>query len=174
MPAIRSVPDANVRSKSFYVARTSARCRHCGKSTRLLALAMPHDHETLEANSLEANSLDDAPPSSDEWQQAHANALLFYVAQLPDEVQGQLHRLSRFFRLSHSAATLNSYWANHCEHCDTLLDDHELHCEPDGAFMPASEIDAANIELLQIPQPLQAATSGYALEPEFFRFMRRI
>src|ERR1700722_2327598 len=108
MPAIRSVPDANVRSKTFYVARASARCRHCGMSTGLLALAMPHDHETLEVDSLEddspeEDSPDDVLPSCDKWQQAHANALLFYVAQLSDEVQAQLRRLSRFFRPSQSA-----------------------------------------------------------------------
>jgi len=90
------------------------------------------------------------------------------VQQLPQAVQDRLTQLSRFFRLSFSEATLNSYWANHCEHCGTLLGDHELHCEPDGAFMPSSEAEAANIRLLHIAEPFAAATAGYALEPEFF------
>ena len=156
MSAINAVPDANVRSQTYYVARATAQCRHCGSPTRLLALAMPRIHETLD----------------DEWQCADANAFLFYVGELPDDVRYRLQALSPHFRRARSAATQSIYWANHCEHCGTLLGDHELHCEPDGAFAPSSEAAAADIELLHINAPLRAAASGYALEPEFFRFMR--
>jgi len=62
---------------------------------------------------------------------------------------------------------------HYCEHCGTLLGDHELHCEPEGAFMPSSEAAAANIHLLQIPEPFQAVAAGYTFEPEFFGFMRK-
>jgi hypothetical protein len=95
------------------------------------------------------------------------------VEYLPDGVLDQLKQISPSFRLAYSAATLNSYWANHCEHCGTLLDDHELHCEPEGAFMPASESAAAAIQLSSVEAPFEAAAAGYALAPEFFRFMRR-
>ena len=156
MSAVNAVPDANVRSQTYYVARATAQCGHCGSPTRLLALAMPRIHETLE----------------DEWQCADANAFLFYVGELPDDVRHRLQALSPHFRRARSAATQSIYWANHCEHCGTLLGDHELHCEPDGAFAPSSEAAAADIELLHINAPLRAAASGYALEPEFFRFMR--
>jgi hypothetical protein len=54
-----------------------------------------------------------------------------------------------------------------------LLDDYELHCEPDGAFMPCGEAEAGNILLLQIDEPFEAVAAGCALEPEFFRFMRK-
>jgi hypothetical protein len=156
MSAINAVPDANVRSQTYYVARATAQCGYCGSPNRLLALAMPRIHETLE----------------DEWQCADANAFLFYVGELPDDVRHRLQALSPHFRRARSAATQSIYWANHCEHCGTLLGDHELHCEPDGAFAPSSEAAAADIELLHINAPLRAAASGYALEPEFFRFMR--
>jgi ribosomal protein S14 len=164
--------DANVRSPTYYVARTSVRCRRCGSPTGLLALAVPGDHETLDEDS-PADADAGGEPAEDAWQPANAHAFLFYVGCLPDGVQGRLNQLSQFFRLAHSAATSSSYWANHCEHCGTLLDDHELHCEPDGAFMPSSEVAAANIQLLHIHEPLQAAAGGYAVEPEFFGFMRR-
>jgi hypothetical protein len=170
MSEIPSLADANVRSKTYYVAHTNGRCAHCGLSTRLLALAMPNGHETLDED-MQADT--GGEPGSNAWQPANASAFLFYVAGLPDGVQGRLHHLSPFFRLAHSAAISSSYWANHCEHCGTLLGDYELHCEPDGAFMPSSEAAAAYIQLLQIPEPFQAATAGYALEPEFFGFMRR-
>ena len=163
--------DANVRSDTYYIARTNVRCWHCGLSTRLLALAMPHDHETLDGDT--QAEADGGDAVSDPWQRAAVNAMLFYVERLRDDVRDRLNRISPFFRLAHSAAPLNSYWANHCEHCDTLLDDHELHCEPDGAFMPCSEAEAGNILLLHIDEPFEAVAAGCALEPEFFRFMRK-
>jgi hypothetical protein len=109
----------------------------------------------------------------DSWHRAGFNAFLFFVEHLSDEVQSRLSRISQSFRLARCAATLNSYWANHCEHCGILLGDHELHCEFDCAFMPSSESSAANIELLHVREPLEASAAGYAIEPEFFRFMSR-
>jgi hypothetical protein len=171
MPKILSLADANVRSQTYYVARAHVRCWHCGLATRLLALAVPADHESADPDA-QADA-DCGEPAADAWQCANANAFLFYVESLPDAVSARLNRLWPFFRLAHSAATLNSYWVNHCERCGALLGDHELHCEPDGAFMPASEAAAANIELLHIEEPFEAVAAGCALEPEFFGFMRR-
>jgi hypothetical protein len=94
------------------------------------------------------------------------------VEHLPDKVRDRLNQLSRFFRPAHSAATLNTHWANHCEHCGRLLDDHELHCEP-GAFMASSKAAAATIELVHIAEPFAAVAAGYAVEPEFFACMRK-
>lgn len=171
MPEVPSSAEANVRSQTYYVARTYARCWHCGLSTRLLALAIPSDHETLNEDG--PADADGDEPASHLWQTANVNAFLFYVEHLPEGVQGRLNQLSRFFRLAHSAATSSSYWANHCEQCGTLLSDHELHCEPESAFMPSSEAAAANIQLLQIQEPFQAVAAGYALEPEFFESMSK-
>lgn len=171
MPQIPLLPGANVRSPSYFVARASVRCPHCGLPTRLLALAMPRNHETLDEDAHDvAEDGAHLPPGT--WQPASTNAFLFYVEHLPDAVRDQLNRLSRFFRPAHSAATLNSYWANHCEHCGRPLGDHELHCEP-GAFMPSSEAAAADIELVRIQEPFAAVAAGYAAEPEFFDCMRK-
>ena len=155
--------EPNYRSSDYSIAQTDTRCLHCGRSTRVLALVLPENHETLDTETEEPNV----------WQPAGANAVLFYVARLPDDVQRRLFQLSPTFRLAHSDATANSYWANHCEHCDSLLSDHELHCEPDGPFMPCSEIEAVRIQLLKIGEPFAAAAAGCAFEPEFFQFMRK-
>jgi hypothetical protein len=173
MPQIPPLPGANVRSPSYFVARASVRCPHCGLPTRLLALALPHDHETLDEDARDEDEDEGGatrPPEA--WQRAGVHAFLFYVEQLPNEVRDRLSQLSRFFRPAHSTATLNTHWANHCEHCGRLLDDHELHCEP-GAFMASSEAAAANIELVRIPEPFAAVAAGYAMEPEFFACMRK-
>ena len=173
MSGIRPPVDPNVRSPTYYVARTSVRCWHCGSSTRLLALAMPHGHETLDTDADTDAVVDRVEPVSEAWQRTGIGAFLFYVEHLSDVVQDRLHQLSSHFRLAHSVVTLSSYWANHCEHCGILLGDHELHCEPDGAFVPTSETAAANIQLVQIEEPFEAVAAGYSYEPEFFRFMRK-
>jgi hypothetical protein len=179
MSATPGFPDANVRSQTYYVALTSVRCPHCGYSTRLLALAMPRDHETLHADACDDSGADrhmEEPSdesAQDAWQRADANALLFYVEGLPGLIQSRLQQLSRFFRVAYDPGAMNSYWANHCEHCGELLGDHELHCEPEGAFMPSSEAAAKNIQLMRFQEPFAAAAVGYACEPEFFAAIRR-
>ena len=192
MSQIPSLPGANVRAQSYFVASTRMRCPHCGLPTRLLALALPPDHETLheedgheedrhegaegaedtEGAEHAEDAEDGVEASPETWQRAGSNAFLFHVHHLPDRVRDRLNDLSRRFRPAHCAATLNTYWVNHCEHCGTPLGDHELHCEP-GVFMPSSEAAAANIELVRIQEPFAAVAAGYASDPEFFAFMRK-
>jgi hypothetical protein len=63
---------------------------------------------------------------------------------------------------------------NHCARCRALQGDHFLHCEPDGAFMPATAAAAAAIVLLEIHEPFEASAAGYAYEPDYFDSMRRV
>jgi hypothetical protein len=161
MPENPLPPGPNVRSKTYYVARTVTACRHCGLPTCLLALALPRHHETLD------------PDESGGWHPAQVNAFLFHIEYLPADIQSQLSRLSRQFHLSPGAVTPGSCWENHCDHCGVPLDDEEIHCEMDSAFMPSSGAAAANIQLLEVLKPLEVLAHGYAMEPEYFRFMRR-
>ena len=161
MPEIQSPIDANVRSQSYFVARASTRCWHCKSLTRVLALALPRGHETLDPDAAEA------------WHYANVNALIFFVERLTEDVRSRLDGLSQYYRVSRRSATQSAYWANHCEHCGEVLGDHELHCELDGAFMPSSETAASNIQLLRIQEPFEASAAGYSFEPEFFEFVPR-
>ena len=150
------VPDANIRSSSYYIAATSVRCQSCGQWTRVLALALPAPHEVL---------------IEDEWQAADAGAFLFYVAELPEHVRRRL-QTSSFFRLSRMEDASDACWANHCEHCDAPVSDDELHCEP-GGFMPGDAQEAQDISLFAIAEPFRAVAAGYAVDPEFFVHMRK-
>ncbi len=164
--------EINVRSDRFWIARTMGTCWYCGAGTRLLALALPSGHETL---AMEAEADADAggeKRAPEVWDVAPCNAFLFYVAYLPDAVQRRLQEFSPLYRFARSAETLGSYWANHCESCGSLLDDHELFCEPEGAFLPTSRARAAAIQLVRIDEPLDAAAAGYACDPEFFESAR--
>jgi hypothetical protein len=124
-------------------------------------LALPRDHETLD------------PDESGVWHPAPVNAFLFHIEYLPDDIRCQLSRLSRQFHLPKSAAAFGSCWVNHCDHCGVPLDDEEIHCEMDSAFMPSSGAAAANIQLLEVLKPLEVLAHGYAMEPEYFQLMRR-
>ncbi len=53
-----------------------------------------------------------------------------------------------------------------------MLDDHDLFCEPEGAFLPTSQAQAAAIQLVRIDEPLEAAAAGYACDPQFFESAR--
>jgi hypothetical protein len=165
--------DANFRSQFYYVARAAAPCPSCDHSTCVLALALPSAHETLDVDSEAASDPGDGRGADLLWQQADANAFLFYVQQLPDDVRRRMQQLSSNYRLAQGASSPILHWANHCERCGAQLDDNDLHCEPDGGFMPSSPTAAADIHLLQISAPFLAEAAGYAVEPEFFGFMRR-
>jgi hypothetical protein len=150
------VPDANIRSPSYYIAETSVQCLSCAQWTRVLALALPAPHEVL---------------IEDEWQAANAGAFLFYVTELPEEVRHRLQTAS-FFRLSRMGDASDPCWANHCEHCDALVSDDELHCEP-GGFMPGHADEARTISLMEVRQAFRAVAAGYAVDPEFLVHMRK-
>jgi hypothetical protein len=154
--------DINVRSSYYYVAQTSTLCWHCGRASQVLAVALPSGHETRDSDT----------DASGGWQPMGGHAILFYVGGLSDSVQQRLCRLYPGYRLAANPAAQHAYWSNHCEHCDSLLDDHELHCEP-GVFSPCDEAQAAQIQLLRVEEALEAAAAGYAFQPEFFELMRQ-
>jgi hypothetical protein len=147
------LPSANVRAASYYIARTHMPCPHCGAVTPLTGVALAPGHETLDE-------------AGDEWQSVPANAFLFYLEALSQAVQARLHQMAANVRF-------DSYWVNHCEHCERILDDHDVHGEPGHGFTPLSEAEAENVVLMEITEPFEASAAGYSLEPEFFVRMRR-
>jgi len=150
------VPGANLRSSTYYVAETQARCAQCGEYCRVLGLALPPNHETL----------DDG-----EWQTVEANAFIFHIDGLPDAVSRHLLEYSEGFHRTGGDEAAESFWANHCPHCASAFSDDELHCEP-GGFMPSDALEAQSISLTHVQQAFSALAAGYALEPEFFASMR--
>jgi hypothetical protein len=150
------LPDANVRASSYYIAEMQVVCAQCSRPCRVLALALPPNHETL----------DDG-----EWQKIDANAFIFHVAGLPDAISRQLLERSPDFHQTCGADPADSHWANHCPHCAGVFSDEELHCEP-GGFMPSDVLEAQAISLTLVRQAFSAVAAGYALEPEFFASMR--
>jgi hypothetical protein len=166
-PIVRT--DINIRSARYFLARAVITCWYCHASTQVAALALPPGHETLE---LDDDARDDGTPEGS-WSIASQNAFLFYVEYIPDAVRRSLNAVSPSYRFGHSEAVEGLYWANHCEHCGFRLDDHELFCEPDGAFLPTTEASAGAVQLLAVEETFEAAAAGYAYEPLLFDSMSR-
>jgi hypothetical protein len=158
----------NVRSQGYLIARTAGACSRCGLKTRLVALVLPPSHEAMSLAEDEQNG-----PEADSWDPVPCSAFLFHVGYLPDEVRQRLEGFSKTYRPAASAAAQGSYWANHCEHCGSLQEDQDLFCEPEGAFFPVDAASASVIELTHIDEPFEAATGGYACEPQYLEHMIR-
>jgi hypothetical protein len=155
--------EPNIRAEHYYLLRAVVRCARCGLSTSAVAFGVPFGHETL-----------DDDEGNDAWQSARCSALMFYVQRLPASAQAHARRISPQFRLAFDPDYGSPAWFNHCEHCQAQLDEHDLHCEPDGAFVPTTIAQAGAIELRQIDEAFTACADGYAPEPEFWASLRRV
>lgn len=155
--------EPNLRADFYCVVRATSACCHCGRGTVVTALALAPGHEIFEADPESV-----VPSAEDHWQAADAGALLYHVEQLPCHVQRSLQEISPHYRRA------GPCWVNHCEHCAAPQSDEDLHCEPGGAFMPASAAEAAAIDLITCRESFEALAGGYAHEPDYFEFMRRL
>ena len=167
MPDETSSIDVNFRSNAYFIARANIQCWCCRAPTPLIAAMLPPLHEAL--------SMDDSDEESARasWEPVSRPAFLFYTGYLPDAVLRRFFEQSRGFRWDYSEASRGSYWANHCERCEVLLDDHYLFCEPHGAFVPTDAASAAEIELIPMEGPFEAAAAGCILDPPFVGSMSR-
>lgn len=153
-PNLESEP--NVRSERYSLVHGAAICPHCRGRTRVVAVLVPPGHQT--------RRLED---DDDAWDRVPCQALLFYLESLPEPVIRRLQQLAPLYRFAASPATQGSYCANHCERCGRMQEDHDLFCEPQGAFVPLGSEDAAAIEVVPVAERLEAAAAGYTLDPEF-------
>jgi hypothetical protein len=189
MPSPFVSPEMNIRSPRYYIARTVSTCWHCGSPTALVAIAVPPGHETLDVDDDASDEGSDGETQHREhpaaaWSVADHNAFLFYVSSLPGALQNRINQYQRAYRPIDADASAaapatgagggsGSYWANHCEQCGCQLDDQELFCEPEGAFLPTSEATAAAIHLVLVDEPFETSAAGYSYEPPLFDAMIR-
>jgi hypothetical protein len=144
---------ANLRASSYYIAHARAQCERCNESSRVIALALPQGHEAR---------------VDGRWQRAEANAFIFYVTELPAPISRLLQQVAPLFSRKWGEGQRNPYWANHCEHCGSMISDDALHCEP-GGFMPTQPTEAEAISFSPIAEGFSAVAAGYALDPEYFQ-----
>jgi hypothetical protein len=163
MPDAHELDGANIQSPSYYLLSAKAACPHCGRDTRVFALAVPAVHRWLHADE------DAAVPT---WQDAVGPAVLFRIEGLAPAVRQRLRLLAPGYRPARGQSPAASPWLNHCDRCREPLDEDELHGEPEGAFMPTDPAAARAIESKVVHQPLQASAGGYVPDAEWLRHLR--
>jgi hypothetical protein len=132
-------------------------CAHCRRETAVFAIALPRDHEVLDVESV-----------ADAWTPAPAGALVFHVERLSTPVQSRLRILAPLYRRDYSCTTGGAHWINHCQKCGSLQEDHDLHCEPESAFMPTTAEAAAAIQVIEVRDAFAAAVAGYSYDVHIF------
>lgn len=110
----------------------------------------------------------------EQWIAAENTVLLFHVEFLPPEVIAVMQELFPHYRSGYSAALKAEYWANHCGYCAAMQEDHTLHGEPGGAFLPVTPKDAKKIQIVNIRENFSAHARGFSEELSFFASMRCI
>ncbi|MGA2398180.1 MAG: hypothetical protein ABSG30_09000 [Steroidobacteraceae bacterium] len=167
MPDAGSTSDINVRSDSYWIVHALGECGGCRAATRFVALALPPRHQSL---TLDWDVRRDEFVSY-RWETAESSAFLFYIEYLSDDARRRLQAAAPSYRFALSERTQGSYWANHCASCGAPVDDHDLFCEPDGAFLPTSAATASAVTLVRVEEVLEAGVVGYACSPQFFESM---
>ena len=123
-----------------YILTGIGECYACEKKTRLFALmGLP----PIAFESGEDNGLDDDGP------------MLNNIGDMPASVVGALMQTSaERWRKDFSRTADESYWMNHCEHCDAKQGDHFVQ-GPNGPFWPNTEAEMDEIVALRIEGPLR-------------------
>ncbi len=147
----------NLRAPRYWIARATEPCAQCGACTPVFALAVPAGHERLEEQESEA-----AEAAVPRWEVAGEAAWLFHVSWVSAAVAARLAACAPGYRLAPGETDPGPCWRNHCAGCGAPVADHELFCEPEGAFLPLTESAACAIEWWPIDEPLQAAAAGWA------------
>jgi hypothetical protein len=151
--------ETNVRSAAYLLVQSVAVCGRCLQPTSAFSLGLLPGHERQ---------------VDGKWESVDAGVLLFYVDYLPPEVILVAQELSRHFRLDYSTPTGTEHWMNHCENCGEVLEDHDLHCEPGGAFLPLDPRDAERILLVEVRESFSARVRGCSDDLPFFTSMQSI
>ncbi len=151
------------RAATYAILSATARCGACGDFTHVVAIAVPAAHEVF---------------AGDTWEPGSSGVRLFYVESIPASVRQRLALLAPWYRSSEPRVVAFAKdprdlagrgWGNHCEHCDAPLEDHDLHCEPDGAFAAALTAVGASAETRvlrwEIRAPLEVVAGGAGDDP---------
>lgn len=147
----------NVRSANYLLLHAIAPCPHCSQPTSVFCLGVTAGYESR---------------TEERWFSEDAAALLFYVESLSMEAGNLVRELAPQFRVDYSMSVDRNYWVNHCQHCETSQEDHDLHCEPDAAFLPTSVHAAEQILTVAVQAPFLARAGGISDQLSFLSLMR--
>ena len=153
----------NVRAPFFYLAHAAIDCPRCDQPTSVFAIVLPKGHEIR----LESGGTVPGDASTSSWAIVGRAAMLFYVEEIPAGAREWLSSIAPKFGRNYCRSTGNHHWATICEHCGHLMEDHYLHCEPGGAFLPRSDGVLEAIHYVEVPVAFSASAGGYTDDPAY-------
>lgn len=121
------------------IARAENACWDCGAIGQVVCLVLPHTLATV------GEGVDDLPPPF------IGAAVMSYIERLSPDLLAAIG--TPHFKRSASRTAELTYYANHCEHCGTLIGDHYL-TKPEGPFWPMTD-RVKPIELVLFDQPVE-------------------
>ncbi len=157
-------PQPSIRAREYFLARSSRECWRCDAQTTVHAIVLPSGHERLYV-------ADD--PADDEWEVVEAPTTIFYISDMQEPVPTRLKALAPRFKPAYSQTARQSYWMNHCEHCEARLGDFFTSDESDAAFNPVTRFAASSIRLQLVRESFAANCGAYTEDMPLFGLMQR-
>lgn len=143
--------DINLKADYFYIAETARECWKCKRKTKVVCYL------------LEKYCFSDVVQESQEnenwksfWIEEDYPSFISKITKLNEKAQLAMLDYTKGFRISNS-----DYFANHCEHCNSLQGEFYLHEEPGIAFCPVNEKEIKRIKLFKIDEPFEAIGSHH-------------
>jgi hypothetical protein len=150
MPNVADGIDPNVRSVRYIIVLSRACCTLCSVVTAVFAFALPAGYESLNVD-------DDTPDDeSGTWEAPGMAAILSYVEYLPESVADRIRVLTSHYRIDQDNHSGESLWMNHCQNCGALLDEEELHGDPNCPFGPLPCEGLEALVLHEVREPFEA------------------
>jgi len=104
-------------------------------------------------------------------------AIISDIVEIPPNILAEISSHNSYFRLRDARYSDSMVFANSCPHCDEMVDDFYIICEPDGPFMPMNKREARKLKLVELPikEPFEiGAGLGRGSGEVILRFARRL
>jgi hypothetical protein len=122
---------------SIYLLSSSMECYSCRKPSPIYALMLLPPFASSDAD--------------DDWDEDEC--MVRHIETMPSTIVEALgSRTSGKWRRTDSITLQETYWMNHCEHCDAKQGDFYVH-GPDGAFWPNDEAEMDKIQAERFAGP---------------------
>ncbi|CAI8950407.1 DUF5710 domain-containing protein [Brevibacillus sp. IT-7CA2] len=147
------VQSFNVRANSFEIAESVQACWKCRKKTRVFSFCLPEGFELLEEHG----------ESVERWVRQDYSTMLSNITVLSERVLEVIQRITTRYVVNFSKTASQSYYLNHCEHCNSKQGDFYLHNEPGNAFFPMSDEEMDQIKMQQYNLPFAAYATSFSI-----------
>lgn len=142
-------PEFHLRSPYYFQVESESECWKCGVITRVFSFMLPEVHEQFtyleedEEGFTETRNLG-------YWKSPEYRGIISSINGLAPQVHKQIRARTEHYKPAYSKTAGETYFMNHCEHCEAKLGDFFMHSEPGGAFFPTSPNHASKMTLKKI------------------------